>query len=575
MNLLPRLCLKFMQKIEPYNQNKLLVFSVGFNWIPKFSVKFIACRCFCTKKSRVADPQRLCRNPTYVYKAQNTLVEYFQFTSGLEYIVSQRLSKKSPLFLSKLLLKVGKDEDGIEKALSRFLRYHPPNEYELFFESIGLNPLEFSSLLPRDSMFLKDDPKMLYNYRVLCNYGIVSKNIGKIYKDAIEVFRYEKGILASKLQAYENLKLSKTTVIKIVASSPRLLIGDISKDFVNFLEVLTQLGIEQDWLEGVLYESNTYHWGKMPVLIHSCLQIGLTTQEVGILIRMYPSILLDGSGKIVTSLIVFLLKVLGTKVEIISLLKESPQINFMYFIHNLRLALRMLTYIEMEPLVVQKLMRSHLYFFGLNRVKKPSSIISELSIGKRRLCRIIEDDPNQLKNFVRGRKLKRLPNIVDVEKTNLMKREFLLGLGFAADSKDMKKILNQCRGKADDFQERFNYLIKRGLDASEVSHIIIRFPSILNQTTDTLDQKINFLVTNWGAPLNLLASFPQYLAFTIQRIKVRFLMYTWLKDRKKVGNIRMATVLTSSDVVFRQRYINRHPEGPKMWEEFMNLCYTN
>ncbi len=77
------------------------------------------------------------------------------------------------------------NEGGIGRSIIHLLRYHPINEFEPFFEGMGLKPTEYVPLLPRNLMFLSDDELLLENYHVLCNNGIARNKIGKIYKEAL------------------------------------------------------------------------------------------------------------------------------------------------------------------------------------------------------------------------------------------------------------------------------------------------------------------------------------------------------------------------------------------------------
>ncbi|KAK9291252.1 hypothetical protein L1049_009440 [Liquidambar formosana] len=195
-------------------------------------------------------------------EAQAALLEYLHGTRSLPFMDAENMSKNSPHFLNKLLKKVENDVD-FGRSISRFLRYHPINEFEPFFESLGLRPSDYDPLLPRNLMFLSDDNKLLENYHVLCNYGIPRNKIGKIYKEAMEVFQYDNGVLLLKLQAYEELGLSQITIIKVIASSPYLLIGDVNSAFVKVLEKLKSVGIECRWIEEHLSEENSYNWRQM------------------------------------------------------------------------------------------------------------------------------------------------------------------------------------------------------------------------------------------------------------------------------------------------------------------------
>nr|CAB3504844.1 unnamed protein product [Digitaria exilis] len=99
------------------------------------------------------------------WTAQQTFMEYLHVTRGLVFADAEHISTHSPAFVSKLLNEV-KDaiKDPVEggeevvfkskvkrteardqratKALVRLFRYHPINEFEPFFESMGLKPGE-------------------------------------------------------------------------------------------------------------------------------------------------------------------------------------------------------------------------------------------------------------------------------------------------------------------------------------------------------------------------------------------------------------------------------------------------
>lgn len=552
---------RFSPPKPPYSSKNRVLWPISFK--DRF---LIGLRGFCSENTSSQPAYRL---PSVISKAQSALFEYLHGTSGLDFLDAEHMSKNSPVFLNKILNRMKKGEDGTGRALSRFLRYHPPNEFELFFESIGLKPSEFDPFLPRNLMYLKDVPDMLDNFHVLCNYGIARDKIGNIYKEAAEVFGYKRGVLNSKLGAYQELGLSKCTVIRIVPSSPCLLLGDVDRAFVKVLEELEDIGIPRDWIGSFLSENTFYRWERMPILLHSCLGMGFGKQELGALLRKHPDFLLDGSGKTVTSLVGLLLKVGASRDEILGLLTEFPPVQVGSFMNNLRRGLLFFIEIEMEPQGIQKIFRSHLKFIGLNILKKPNSLFTELCIGRKRLCRIIEEDPDQLMKYVRGSKLIRLPNSGDDERSLMQKIDFLLSLGLVEGSEEMNRVLKQCRGKGDELRERFEFLVKCGLHPTDVSSMIRRSPHVLNQKMDVLERKISFLVNELGFPLNSLVAFPQYMSFTVGRVKLRFSMYNWLKDGGNIPSLALSTVLACSDKKFKKRFIDSHPQGPEMWGKFM------
>ncbi|XP_077209898.1 transcription termination factor MTEF18, mitochondrial-like [Tasmannia lanceolata] len=509
---------------------------------------------------------------TALSDAQDALRDYLHLTRSLQFIDAEHMSKNSPFFLHSLLERV---ENKVEKkqeiawSLTRFLRYHPINEFEPFFESLGLNPSEFSPLLPRKLMFLSDDDLLLENVHFLCHYGVPRSKIGKIYIEATESFRYEYGVLGSKLKAYEELGLSRTSIIKLVACSPCLLIGDASGEFVEVLDTLKSLGIECDWIGGHLSEKNSYDWRKILGLLHMFSKMGCSEEELGALLIRHPELLLDSSGKTTHLLIGILMKSGIPMVEIKSVFLRFPQIQVGTFVMNLRQGLTFFVKIEMEAEEIQKIMRTHSHVLGLCSLKKPSSLLEKLNIGKRRLCRIIQEDPNQLMNWVLGSKVSPLPKC-NVDQVSLKKKHiFLMNLGFVENSTEMKRALKRFRGKGDELQERFDCLVKAGLKWNDVSEIVKIAPHILNQSRDVIEKKIDFLVNGLGYPVESLVSFPSYMSYTIERIELRYSMYKWLRDEGIASPmLALSTILACSEKIFVNTYVKHHPKGPEVWEKF-------
>ncbi|KAJ0027419.1 hypothetical protein Pint_36557 [Pistacia integerrima] len=202
-----------------------------------------------------------------------------KYFGNLQFLDAENMSKNSPYFVENLLKSVEKELD-LKEIILRFLRYHPINEFEPFFESVGLKPSEYSPFLPRNLMFLSDDDLLLENYYVLCNYGVERKNMGKIYKEAREIFQYDFGVLSSKLQAYEKLGLSQSIIGKVIVCSPYILIGDVNMEFVKVLETLKSIGVKFSLTEKHSMEQNSYNWSKMLRLLSFFSEMGLSEEQL-------------------------------------------------------------------------------------------------------------------------------------------------------------------------------------------------------------------------------------------------------------------------------------------------------
>ncbi|KAJ0088432.1 hypothetical protein Patl1_33027 [Pistacia atlantica] len=328
--------------------------------------------------------------------AQAALLEYLHLTRNLQFLEAENMSKNSPYFVEKLLKWVEQELD-LKEIISRFLRYHPINEFEPFFESMGLKPSEYSPFLPRNLMFLSDDNLLLENYYVLCNYGVERKKIGKMYKEARNIFQYDCGVLSTKLQAYEKLGLSQSIIGKVIVCSPYILIGDINMEFVKVLETLNSIGVKFSLIEEQLMEQNSYNWSKMLRLLSLFSEMGLSEEQLGTLIWQHPGLLLEGSGDGALTLIGLLLKFGSTMDEVRLMILQFPQIPVERFFTNLKECFMFFLEIDMQMDEIGKIFRFYSMLLGTCTLKRPNSILSMLNVGKKRLCEYIQENPNNLK----------------------------------------------------------------------------------------------------------------------------------------------------------------------------------
>ncbi|KAI3979373.1 hypothetical protein MKX01_001565 [Papaver californicum] len=495
--------------------------------------------------------------------AQGILFDYLHCTRNLQYNDAEHISKNSPIFLQTLLSKVDNDKD-ISQSLTKYLRYHPINEFEPFFESLGLAPSEFTSLLPRGLMFLGDEEILLHNYHVLCNYGISHDKIGQMYQEANEIFRFDHGVLAAKLRAYEDeMHLSKPTIIASVTCCPTLLTGVVNHDFVQFLKKLDSFGaLSCKWIRGYLSDGNTYSWNKMVVMMGFLEEMGFKKLEIGRLFDKHPGFLFEDSGKKFYKLVALLLKI-GLSAEIIlSLFLRHSLLLAGNFTENLLGALHFLSEIKMETEDIAMIIRSHTHVLGCCSLKKqPRTVLSQLKISPQKLCEIIKEDPQKLIAFAAKNCDTGGPQHLR-EKTT-----FLLRIGYVENTEDFVKALKEFRGKGDQLQERFDYLVNAGLDHHDVCKMIKSAPFVLEQTKDVIEMKIKLLADHLGKPLHYLVAHPKYLSYDIERIKVRFSMYTWLREEGVITKQKsFYWILWPSDARFVKLYVNLHSEGPAMWD---------
>ncbi|TYH32050.1 hypothetical protein ES288_A01G220700v1 [Gossypium darwinii] len=499
-------------------------------------------------------------------EAQAALLEYLHWTRSIPFMDAENMSKNSPHFLRNLLKKVNIVKD-VRSSMARFLRYRPINEFEPSFESLGFKPWEYTPLLPRNLMFLSDDSLFFENYRVLCQFGIERNKIGRIYKKAIQVFQLESGALPLKLQAYQELVLSHSFMVKIIVCSPCVLIGDIDMKFIKVLEILRSMGFDNAWVQEHLSDQDSYNWGLI-LRVLSIFSEMFCGNELVRLISQHPGLLFEGSGYATFSLVGFLLK-FGLPIDqISSMFLQFPKIQVQQFVSNLIKCFVFFHEIEMEVDWIAKLVCSYTVLLGSCRLKKTNSLLSNLNVGKKRLCKYIQENPQELSKWVIGLRIVPLPDSGENIESKRLKMKFLLDLGYGENPNMMNKAFKVFRGRGGELQERFDSIVNAGLDKADVSEMVTVSPQILNQSKTVIQSKIDILVNELGYPLSSLVSFPSFLSYTTQRVRLRMAMYNWLKDHKKAEpDLALSTIVACSDKIFLNQYVNHHPSGPRVWQD--------
>ncbi|PIA53394.1 hypothetical protein AQUCO_00900163v1 [Aquilegia coerulea] len=489
-------------------------------------------------------------------EAEEVLFDYLHCTRCMQFFDAEYISKNSPTFVDNLLTKI-KDEQDVTRSLTRYLRYNPINEFEPFFESLGLTVTEIPQYLPRNLMYLSDDELLLQNYNVLSSYGFPRSKIGTMYKEEKGIFVYKEGILASKLRAYEDLGLTIPTVVKLLSCCPSLLVSNVDGDFVKLLKKLKNLGIQSSWLAGKLSDGSVYNWNRILDMLCFLEKMGCNKKDIGKLFNTNPAFFIEDSRKKFYILVSLLLKV-GLKMDdILNLFLQHPQVIAGKFAMNLWQAVQFLSEIGIENEEIARIVRTHTQILGSSSLKKPATVLSNIKQDK--LCELVREDPL---NFI----TLALKASVGREKGGHL-TTFLSSLGYPENSEEMVKAMKRFRGRGDELQERFDCLLNAGLDFHVASNMIKDSPSVLNQSKDVIEMKIQYLVNHLGFPIKSLERFPTFLCYSMEKIKLRFSMYIWIREKGIAkSTISLSSILAVSDARFIKYFVNVHPEGPAEWE---------
>lgn len=581
---------RFLKKVERVAQfNVCIAFSsiAHQNQVSRSKLSYVysTVRCFqsgrfvCEGKS---SSRHWSQSPTRVFgnrvsramknEAQKALFDYLHFTRTLSFVDAEHISNNSPCFILALLSKIDTRKEDISRSLTKFLRYNPINEFEPFFESLGLRPSEVSRFLQRDLVLLSDDRIMFENFHVLCYYGIPRGKIGRMYKEAREIFGYENGVLASKLEAYETLVLSKPIVIKLVTCCPLLLVGGIDSEFVSVVNKLKGLNIGCDWLLRHLSDRKTYNWRRILETMEILDKVGFKEEKLSSHLKAYPDLVGETSGNKAYIMFEKFHKVGLQMNDIDKLVIDNPEMLLEKSVKRILEALKFLKRIRMEKQFIVRILLCHMKLICSSSLLGPRAVWNRLKIGRDELCQIIKEEPLRLFSLASKENNSRI-KLESLDLRNAEKTAFLLKLGYVENSDEMVRALKKFQGRGDELQERFDCFVKAGLDYNVVTQLVKRAPHILNRPKDIVEKKINMLTDYLGYPIESLIESPTYLCYSVERIHQRFSMYIWLRERDAVmPRLTLGTIVGISNTLFVSYFVLNRPEGLATWEIIKKAC---
>ncbi|KAL9679877.1 hypothetical protein QQ045_017748 [Rhodiola kirilowii] len=433
---------------------------------------------------------------------------------------------------------------------------------------------------------IKKEPTILFvsssilldNFHDLCNYGIPHGKMGKIYAEAESIFRYDYGVLASKFRAYEEFGLSKSSLIKFFTCDPSLLAGDVNTKFIDFLQRLNKIGLENDWLAGYVSAESTYNWTTMSQTVEILDRLGYGGDNVAKLFRNEPGLLLENSGKVIQILIRQLTKLGFKKDDVVTLFLQDPKLMSKKRLKNLSHSMTFLFEIRMKLEDIAYVVRTHKHILSSKTPKRPRTVLVYLKVGESALREMIKKEPTIL--FVSSstscpEDYKAFSYSLQAPARYLEKATFLKWLGYIENSEEFVEAAKRFRGRGDQLQERFNCLVQAGLDSYTVADIIKRVPRILKQRKEVLEQKIHLLTNVIGYPLECLVSCPDYLCYDVKRISLRFSMYSWMRDRGVAKPaMSLSTILCCSEERFVKYFVDIHDHGQAVWEKLKESSQT-
>ncbi|CBI16639.3 unnamed protein product, partial [Vitis vinifera] len=177
-----------------------------------------------------------------VLLAQKALTDYFHSTRSLPFLYAEHIGRNSFYSLYDPISKVEFSLSSFAKSFERFLRYHPINEFEFFFESIGITQKEISGFLPPNKFFFAEDGRILNAAGALSGFGFPWNKLGILYKAEASIFDKDSDDLSRRLCRFKDYGLSNVSVIGICLAFPFVLGGKDNLFQNHFIfEIITRL----------------------------------------------------------------------------------------------------------------------------------------------------------------------------------------------------------------------------------------------------------------------------------------------------------------------------------------------
>lgn len=474
------------------------------------------------------------------------------------------------------------------KSLQRFLRYHPINEFEFFYESIGINYEEINGFLPANKFFLADESRVFNVACALWGVGFPWNKLGKLYKEEISIFDRDLSEINGRLVGFKEYGFDSVMIIGICLAFPFVLSrnGELGSEKIDaLLDDLRKVFLDYDLVSSV--EGNVDAWFEVCRKIRIFYDLGCTMGNMGELMGRSKNVFVGHLEEILLQKVEFFSRLDVSKEEIGYLLLsrsdilkfdlETPCISVFGF----------LKYFGLEENKLRFVMENYPYILGRNKLANLPHVMRSMDLNEWFFNKIKNGDYNLLDRYVIGSPEEDLDrsytdNLIRIRSTRahvhtLHKLKVLHGIGFG-ENKFTVKVFTHVHGSGSEVQERFDCLLRCGIEFSKLCKMISRSPKILNQHEELIEQKVKYLREDIGVSLQYLDSFPAYLCYNLEkRIKARYKFYMWLTENHLCPReYSLPSIIATCEKSFIANVYRMHPAAPKKWlESFLNKGPSN
>ncbi|KAL6565871.1 hypothetical protein OROHE_004926 [Orobanche hederae] len=515
-----------------------------------------------------------------IQESQKALSDYLHATRSLPFLYADNIARNSPQSLWRIVSEIPFSPPTFAHSFQRFLRYHPINELDFFFESIGLNLDENGRnprfIIPPNTFFLSDWEQ----FDVACalaGMGFPWCKLGLLCRGECSIFASDLLDLKRKFsEIKDGYAFNSTTVISICLAFPWVLYSN-GKKTNGLLSDLKILFLDYDLWSSV-EGGNVDSMFDICEKIKSFYDLGCEMGELGELMGRSKNIFIEYSKEFLISKIEYFRKLNVPMNEIGTFLLSKPEIFSLDLETRVISVSGFLDHLGLSGDEMSSLKEKYPHVFGRNKVANLCGVMRSMNLGEwffekmkngdnhsllatYTICCTEDLDKHYQENF--RRTLAKRNHVHAIKKLS-----FLHSIGFG-ENKYAVKALALLHSSGRQLQRRFDCLLSCGIKYSNLCEIVRSTAKILNQEEKSLEKKIKYLCNDMGSSLEYLDSFPGYLCYNLEkRIKPRYEFHKWLveKDLRR-KEYSLSTIIASSEKAYIARISRINCDAAKMWEE--------
>ncbi|KAD4585575.1 hypothetical protein E3N88_23176 [Mikania micrantha] len=313
-----------------------------------------------------------------IQQAQEALTDYLHTVKTIPYTFADNISKYSIVSLSSFISKVKFSAPDFSKSLQKFFRYHPVNEFELFFESIGIDVNEFDLILPTCKFFLSEDRNVFNVACALYGFGVPWNKLGILYKEEKTIFDKDPNELKEIWRKYLGYGFSSSSLIGICLVFPHVLNGD--SEVEALINGLKRVVIDFCLINDVDGDVDT--WIDLCRKIRLFYNLGCKKHDVFDMIGRRKTILLEYSEVVLSEKIKYFCRFDVTTNEVLSLLLSEFKMYDLDLRTQVFCVRGLLRHFGIDEKQLNFITEKYPYVFGRNRLANLPHVMRSLNLNQ-------------------------------------------------------------------------------------------------------------------------------------------------------------------------------------------------